>query len=251
MNEAVRLYWERQPCGTGPALVGNLAPGTREWYARIEEHRYSLEPFIHSLAQFPRHHGKRLLEVGVGAGTDHLQWARAGAECHGVDLTDAAIQTTREHLGLYGFRSDLQRIDAELLPFQDQTFDVVYSWGVIHHTENPERIVREIHRVLRPEGLFIGMMYGRHSVVAMKLWLKHGLLRGRPWRTLADVVRHHMESIGTKAYTPGELRALFNGFAQFTVIPILTPYDLNRIPHAVGQFIPKALGWFIGLRAVR
>jgi 2-polyprenyl-3-methyl-5-hydroxy-6-metoxy-1,4-benzoquinol methylase len=72
-------------------------------------------------------------EVGVGAGTDHLQWARAGALCHGVDLTDAAIETTRARLAHYGFTSELRRVDAETLPFPDDTFDVVWSWGVIHH----------------------------------------------------------------------------------------------------------------------
>ncbi len=251
MNEAVRQYWEREPCGTSPAVTDHLTPGTREWSERIEERRYLLEPFIHSLAQFTRHRGKEVLEVGVGAGTDHLQWARAGAVCHGVDLTDAAIQTTRERLGLYGLQSDLRRIDAERLPFEDRTFDIVYSWGVIHHADHPELIASEIHRVLRPGGLFLGMMYGRRSIVALKLWIKYGLLRGRPWRTLADVIWHHMESIGTKAYTLPELRSLFREFAVFDPMPILTPYDMEHIPASFGQFLPKSFGWFIALRAVR
>jgi len=251
MNEAVRQYWEREPCGTSPALVGNLTPGTREWYEGIEDCRYSLEPFIHSVAQFTRHYGKELLEIGVGAGTDHLQWARGGAICHGVDLTEAAIQTTKDHLGVYGFQSDLHRIDAEQLPFQDEAFDVVYSWGVIHHSDHPERIVGEIRRVLRPGGLFLGMMYGRHSVTALKLWVKQGLMRGRPWRTLADVVWNHMESVGTKAYTVRELRTLFREFTAFEGVPILTPYDFKRIPKWLGQLLPTWLGWFITLRAVR
>jgi SAM-dependent methyltransferase len=251
MNEAVRQYWEREPCGTSPALVGTLTPGSREWYERIEDRRYSLEPFIHSVAQFTRHHGKQLLEIGVGAGTDHLQWARGGAVCHGVDLTDAAIQTTKEHLSLYGFQSDLHRIDAEQLPFHDGRFDVVYSWGVLHHSHRPERIVGEIRRVLRPGGLFLGMMYGRYSLVALKLWIRYGLSRGRPWRTLADVVWNHMESVGTKAYTPRELRVLFQDFTAFEAAPMLTPYDLKHIPAWLGQFLPKSLGWFVALRGIR
>lgn len=116
LNEVVRDYWEKQTCGTGKAVVSGITPGTREWYEAIEEHRYRMEPFIHSVAQFTRYHGKVLLEVGVGAGTDHLQWARAGAICHGVDLTEAAVETTSRRFGLYGFRTELKHIDAETLP---------------------------------------------------------------------------------------------------------------------------------------
>src|SRR5688572_26194570 len=136
LNDEVRDFWERQPCGTDPRLVGALQPLTREWFEAVERYRYDVEPMIHAVAQFTRHHGKRVLEVGVGAGTDHLQWARAGALLTGVDLTDAAIETTRARLAAYGFSSDLRRVDAETLPFPDDSYDVVYSWGVIHHSEH-------------------------------------------------------------------------------------------------------------------
>ena len=251
LTEQVRSYWEDTPCGTGSEIVGELQSGSREWFERVEEYRYSVEPFIHSIAQFTRHRGKRLLEVGVGAGTDHLQWARAGAECHGVDLTDAAIETTRARLALYGLTSRLQRVNAETLPYADSYFDLVYSWGVIHHAEAPDRIVEEIRRVLKPGGLFIGMLYGRRSVLALKLWVRHALVAGKPWRSLRDVVWHHMESVGTKAYTPRELRRLFGAYARASAIPILTPYDTSRIPRAVASVLPDALGWFIAVRAVK
>jgi ubiquinone/menaquinone biosynthesis C-methylase UbiE len=250
-NDVVRQYWEKEPCGTSSSLVGAAAVGTREWFEAIEERRYDLEPFIHSVAQFTRHHGKTVLEVGVGAGTDHLQWARAGAECYGVDLTDAAIETTRSRLEVYGFDSTLQRIDAERLPFPDDTFDVTYSWGVIHHSQYPERIIREIRRVLRPGGVFIGMMYGRRSVQAFKLWVRHALLSARPWRSLKDVVWNHVESIGTKAYTVPELRAMFREFGVFEATPIITPYDRRRLPEWLGSVLPARLGWFIALRATK
>src|SRR5947207_5141764 len=83
-NERVREYWEQEACGTDRAVVGDLRPHTREWFEEVERCRYDVEPFIHSMAQFTRHHGRAVLEVGVGAGTDHLQWARAGCHCHGV-----------------------------------------------------------------------------------------------------------------------------------------------------------------------
>ena len=251
LNTLVRGYWEVEPCGTGAVLPGGVAKGSLEWYRQIEEHRYRAEPFIHGVAQFTRHRGKRLLEVGVGAGTDHLQWARAGLDCYGVDLTDAAIETTRKHLGHYGLSSNLQRIDAERLPFEDGFFDLVYSWGVIHHSESPEKIIAEIYRVLKPGGRFIGMMYGRRSPVVVKLWVRNALLRGRPWRSFREVVWNHMESIGTKAYTVRELKGLFQRFSAVETLPLVTTYDRRGFPNAVSCFFPDEWGWFIGLRAVK
>src|SRR5262245_24640395 len=244
MNQIVRNYWEQEPCGTGTAIVGALPVRSRDWYERVEQHRYDMEPMIHSVAQFTRHHGKRILEVGVGAGTDHLQWARAGAICHGVDLTDAAIETTRARLRTYGFDADLRRVDAETLPFDDNSFDVVYSWGVIHHSQKPESIIAEIHRVLRSGGLFLGMMYNRRSYAVFKWWVKHALLGGRPWRSFADVIWHHMESEGTKAYTTTELGSMFRAFHEFRAQPIVTKDELKPWPRWLSQFFPARWGFF-------
>ncbi|HEY3375054.1 MAG TPA: class I SAM-dependent methyltransferase [Candidatus Aquicultor sp.] len=249
IQEQVRLYWEQEPCGSGQSITGNVEPGTLAWFERIEEHRYTAEPMIHAVAQFTRHHGKKVLEIGVGAGTDHLQWARAGAECYGVDLTDAAIQTTRDRLALYGLHSQLQRVDAERLPFDDDTFDIVYSWGVIHHSEKPELIVQEIRRVLKSNGIFIGMMYGRHSVLAFKLWVKYALLKGKPWHSFADVIWHHMESIGTKAHTTRELKEIFSEFGGFSANSVITIYDKNKFPRWVSGFFPDKWGWYITMEA--
>jgi len=249
LNDEVKSYWEQEACGTQKVVVGKIEKFSREWYEKIEDHRYNVEPFIHSVAQFTRHHGKKLLEVGVGAGTDHLQWARAGLDCHGVDLTDEAIETTRRRLEIYGLHSKLQRVDAETLPFEDDSFDVVYSWGVIHHSEHPDKIIAEIHRVLKKGGVFIGMMYGRYSLAALKMWVSYALLKGKPWRSFADVIWNHMESIGTKAYTVPELRKLFSSFDHFEGKPITTPAELGDFPKWVVRFIPSSWGFFISLKA--
>jgi ubiquinone/menaquinone biosynthesis C-methylase UbiE len=251
LNERVRAYWENEPCGTAGFIVGDLLPGSKEWYERMEALRYEREPEIHATAQFTRHHGKTILEIGVGAGTDHLQWARAGAVCHGVDLTDAAVDVTRQRLALYGFTSDLQRCDAEKLPFEDASFDVVYSWGVIHHAESPALIVAEIHRILKPGGVFLGMLYGRHSPLVFKVWFSRALLRGRPWLSLRRVVYEHVESIGTKAYTPGELRGMFSAFTDLKIKPLRTYYDKLRWPGWVAEMFPDRLGWFITVKATK
>lgn len=245
VNEEVRSYWEERPCGVAPAFVDALPERTREWFERIEEYRYKSEPFIHSVAQFTRHHGKAILEVGVGTGTDHLQWARAGACCSGVDLTDSAIEITNARLSLYGFKSDLQRVDAEHLPYGDDTFDLVYSWGVIHHSARPELIVHEVRRVLKSGGEFIGMVYHRPSVAAFNLWMKYGLLKGKPWHSFTNIISRHVESKGTKAYSIREVRNLLAAFSSVSTHALITPYDRDVWPAWLSKFFPDAWGWFL------
>jgi len=249
LNDKVRSYWEQKPCGTSHEVTGDFEKGSLLWFENIEEHRYSIEPFIHSVAQFTRHHGKKILEIGVGAGTDHLQWARAGAICYGIDLTQAAIEITRSRLSMYGFESNLQCTDAENLPFDDEIFDLVYSWGVIHHTEHPQRIIQEIKRVLKSDGVFIGMMYNRHSLVAFEVWVRSALFKGKPWRSLSEVIWYSMESLGTKAYTVSELKELFSEFGSFSAKPIITAYDRSIGPAWLSKFFPDQWGWFITIRA--
>jgi ubiquinone/menaquinone biosynthesis C-methylase UbiE len=249
LNDEVKSYWEKEACGTQKEIVGEREKFSREWFEKVESYRYQVEPFIYSVAQFTQYHGKKLLEVGVGAGTDHLQWARAGLDCYGVDLTDEAIETTRRRLETYGLCSNLQRIDAETLPFEDNSFDVVYSWGVIHHSEYPEKIIAEIHRVLKKGGTFIGMMYGRYSLNSLRKWIDYALLRGKPWKSFADVLWNEMESVGTKAYTVPELKSLFADFDNFEGSPITTSAELENLPKWISRFIPSSWGFFIAIKA--
>jgi ubiquinone/menaquinone biosynthesis C-methylase UbiE len=248
---AVRAYWEAQPCGTTTPGVSEQPRMSEAWFAAVERDRYRAEPFVHSVAQFTRWSGKKVLEVGVGAGADHLQFARAGAVLSGVDLTEAAIQITRAHLAAHGLHSDLRRADAEHLPFDDASFDVVYSWGVIHHAPHPEAVIAEIHRVLRPEGTFLGMLYARRSVVTLKLWTRHGLMEGHPLTPFDRLVAEHMESPGTKAYTQSEVRKLFAGFSSCSTRRFATEWDRSRLPRRLAALLPDAVGWFIAIEADR
>jgi ubiquinone/menaquinone biosynthesis C-methylase UbiE len=250
-QDTVRLYWEGFPCGTTSDVTGDREKYTLEWFRSVENFRYKIEPEIHAVAQFTRFRGARLLEVGVGTGTDHLQWARAGAICHGVDLAQEAIDRTSLHLAHYGLTSELYRLDAETLPFEDNSFDVVYSWGVIHHSTDPNAIVAEIHRVLRPGGMFIGMMYRRHSLVVLKLWLRHALLKGKPFRSFAHLVWHHMESLGTRSYTRKELLQIFSIFSDVSLKRIVTYHDRAKLPPWTWDWIPDCFGWFIAIRAIK
>lgn len=246
LKKQVKEFWEREPCGSGAAQATRF---TREYFDEIEENRYRLEPFIHRFAQFSRQRGKKVLEVGVGAGTDHLQFARAGAHLSGIDITDVAVDMVTKRLALEGLSSDLRRSDAENLPFADNSFDYVYSWGVLHHTPDTVKSIDEVYRVCRPGRKTCIMLYHRRSIVAWMFWLRYAMLRLRPFRTLRDVIFNHMESIGTKCYTIREARYLFSKFQRVTVTPVLTPYDTEFIPTPFARCIPASWGWFLVVEA--
>jgi ubiquinone/menaquinone biosynthesis C-methylase UbiE len=244
-KEAVRRYWNAAPCGTPDVADAEEARKFRE----LERIRYEREPFISRFARFEESRGRRLLEVGVGAGTDHLRFARSGASCTGIDLSDVSLETTRRRLLAEGLASDLRVADVEDLPFPADSFDLAYSWGVIHHTPDTPRAALEILRVLRPGGRLCVMVYNRHSLVAGQAWLLHAALRGRPTRSLTDVLAHHMESPGTKGYTADEARALFRGARETSVETVVTPYDMRVgrrrfLPRWTQRAVPKRLGWF-------
>lgn len=244
-KEAVRRYWDVAPCGTADVAGEEEARKHRE----LERIRYEREPFIERFARFEDARGWRLLEVGVGAGTDHLRFARSGALCTGVDLSDVSLETTRRRIAAEGLSSDLRVADAENLPFSDGAFDIVYSWGVIHHTPDTRRAAREILRVLRGGGRFCVMVYNKHSLLAAQAWLIHAALRGSPRRSFADVLAHHVESPGTKAYTKLEARDLFEGATSRRVETVVTPYDMRIgrrrfLPQWTWRGVPRRLGWF-------
>lgn len=246
INEEVRGFWENEACGTSSDLIIEKDLYSKAWFEEVENYRYSAEPFIHSIAQFTKHSGKSVLEVGVGAGTDHSNWAKAGTDLFGVDLTEKGIEITKKRINLFDLESNLQRVDAESLPFEDSSFDVVYSWGVIHHSENTEKIIKEIYRVLKPGGIFLGMIYHRRSIHALNLWIKNALLVGKPWRTLKYILYHYNESIASKAYTFKETRLLFEKFETCKITPFLTLADL-RFLKSLKNLIPSKFGFYLGL----
>lgn len=156
----VRDFWEHNPCGHETSETSDRL----RYFKELEEYRYRTAPWIPEAADFGAYRGRRVLEVGCGMGTDGARFAAAGAEYTGVDLTPAAVALARENFELRGLRGEFMTANAEELPFSDQTFDHVYSFGVIHHTTNPEAIVAAIHRVLRPGGTMTAMLYNRTSI---------------------------------------------------------------------------------------
>ena len=182
-KKAVRDFWDQASCGE--ALY--LNDQSSDVYLAQARQRYALEPYIEQFADFGSARGKKVLEVGVGLGADHQRFAEAGAELWGIDLTPRAIEHARRRLLARGLHSNLSVGDAENLAFDDSTFDIVYSWGVLHHSPDTPKAVFEVRRVLRPGGVAKIMVYHKWSLVGYMLWLRYALMRFQPWISLADM----------------------------------------------------------------
>jgi SAM-dependent methyltransferase len=160
LKENVREFWNQNPCG---AQLSPEERGQREFFLDSEAKRYALEPHILEIVPFAQGRDKDVLEIGCGLGTDGVRWAVHGARYTGVDLTPEAVRLAGENFRLRRLSGRFQNLDAERLPFDDGSFDIVYSHGVIHHTPNTEGVVSEIYRVLRPGGKALVMVYHKSS----------------------------------------------------------------------------------------
>ncbi len=228
-KKAVQDFWERASCGEELYLHD----AGRQGYLEQARRRYELEPYIEQFAAFQSAHGQRVLEIGVGLGADHQRFAEAGAVLSGIDLTERAVAHARRRLELFGLASELKQGDAENLSFDDASFDLVYSWGVIHHSPNTPRAVGEIYRVLKARGVAKIMIYHTWSLVGYMLWVRYALLGLRPWMSLADIYARYLESPGTKAYSVAGARRLFAAFGDVEIQTLLTHGDL--LESAAGQ----------------
>ena len=230
LKESVRKFWDQASCGED--LYLDYA--NKDGYLSHSKARYRLEGWmIFPFADFSHSNGKSVLEIGVGLGADHQQFAQSGAVLTGLDLTQRAVGHTRRRLEAFGLHSSLSIGDAENLPFPDESFDVVYSWGVLHHSPDPQKAVDEAYRVLRYGGVARIMIYHKWSVVGFMLWLRYGVMSMKPFRSLEEIYSRHLESPGTKAYSHSEARRLFHDFAYVDISTPLAHADLLDSP--VGQ----------------
>ncbi len=248
LKERVRAFWQKNPCGT---KFSDAEMGTRLFFERVEEHRYTKEWHIPGAADFAGARGLSVLEIGCGLGTDGAQFAKAGATYTGVDLTDAAVELAQKRFQLFDLPGTFRTADAENLDFADESFDLVYSHGVLHHTPDTVKAVQEVHRVLKPGGRAVVMLYHRGSynyrvnirvlrrLGARLLKRESGLklvhrLTGEPVESLREHARHlkedarsylapdeflsqHTDGAGNplaRVYSRRQARELFKDFAE-------------------------------------
>jgi ubiquinone/menaquinone biosynthesis C-methylase UbiE len=262
-KQRAQKQWGNDPAG---AVYGREYEfGSREFFEEVERHRYhDYAPWMPEVMGFNEHAGERLIEIGCGMGTDLLQFARGGAICTGVDLTSRSIEISRHRFKLYGMPGTFLIADGEKLPFPDNSFDVVYSNGVLHHTPDTAGAVQEIHRVLRPEGIAKVMLYYRHSLNYWgEIMLHRGLLRGGLLRgdTPEQIMGRFVE-VGeetdplVKVYSRSQARQLFKSFRtiEFEVDQMIRAefYALGRMmPERIFRALRKRFGWNLIITATK
>ena len=191
----------------------------------VDEMRYSMYPWLYEAAEFRHHPGERVLEIGCGTGADLLQFAKHGAIATGIDVTPGHLKLARERIGN---TAEVLSADATDLPFEDASFDYVYSHGVLHHVDRPRRAVEEIFRVLRPGGRFNVHVYAFWSISHLHYRLRFG----RDWKL---AVENSTDPVHLDLYTGSELRKLF--------APARVTLEKHQWHH--WQALGRWVGWFL------
>jgi len=247
----VRAFWDRRPCnlrhGTAPV-------GTREYFDQVEARKYRVEPHIPGFSQFERWRGRRVLEIGCGLGTAAVSFARAGADYTAVELSAESLRLARRRFEIYGLSGRFHLGNAEELDsfLPVEPYDLVYSFGVIHHSPHPERIVRQVQRYLAPAGEFRLMLYARNS------W-KQALIEGgleQPEAQSGCPIAH--------TYTAADVHALLRGYEivelrQEHLFPYVVEkyvrheYELQpwfkTMPPEMFRALERHLGWHLLITA--
>ena len=207
----VKEHWEEEVCGTRNIINKSI---DSKAHKNVSNHRYLVEPHISKFISLGANKEKDIaLEIGVGAGSDFIQICNQCNHAYGVDLTDAAINLTRERCEMEGLSNfTLERLNASELPYENNFFDFVYSYGVIHHAPDTMAILSEIKRVSKPGAKIKIMVYSNFSLTGMMLYLLKGLLRFNIFTTQEKIIYEHLESPGTKSYSMKELNKVLTGF---------------------------------------
>lgn len=261
-----RTWWESNPMLYDWERTLQAEPGTVDFYAAVDERlfrswAYFGHPDYPDERPFARHidyaalQGKPVLEIGCGAGGVTAVMGQAGLNVSAIDLTRTAINFTQRRLQIAGLHVDLLHADAEQLPYRDDTFDLIWSWGVIHHSADMQRIIDGMYRILRPGGEVKIMVYHRHS---LQNWiiggLEQGILRGKLLTTSYDeILRQFWDGYLARHLTRRELSRMFARFRKvetqltdYTHLSFL-PRSLHMLDrHVVSRVVPAGLKQRLG-----
>jgi SAM-dependent methyltransferase len=267
--DRVREYWNARPCNLrhSPAPVG-----TRQYFDEVEARKYLVEPHIPGFAEFQRWSGKRVLEIGCGLGTDTMNFARAGAQVTAVDLSSRSLDLARQRADVFGLTDRISFVEgnAERLSdsVQAQAYDLVYSFGVIHHTPHPARVLQQIRtHYTGPQTTLKLMVYSRWSWKVLAILFQEA--HGKFWRLDEAVARHSEAQTGcpvTYTYTRQSARQLLeeNGLSiDDLFVDHIFPYHVPNyvqyryrktlpfrwLPDAAMRGLERRLGWHLCVTA--
>ena len=211
-------YWEQEVCGTRGILNKQL---TLDSHKKITAHRYKVEPHLREFVKFQNiSSDSKILEVGVGAGTDFIELCKQGGQVYGIDATQSSIDIVNQRLKFENIKNyNLKKCDAIKLNYSENFFDYIYSYGVIHHAEKTLKILSEFKRVIKPGGKIKLMVYSDFSLVGLMLYIYKGIFKFNFFTSQKELIAKYLESPGTKAYSKREIFKILESFG-FTNIKI-------------------------------
>ncbi|MDO8571671.1 MAG: methyltransferase domain-containing protein [bacterium] len=256
--ENVEQYWNTRPCNIRHS---DKEIGTREYFDAIEKRKYFVEPHIPNFAEFSRWKGKRVLEIGCGIGTDSINFARAGADLTIVELSEKSLELCKKRFEIYGLTARFYQGNAEKLSsfVPLEKYDIIYSFGVIHHTPDPAKVIHEIKKYCHKETELRVMLYSKWSWKVFWIILLYG--KGAFWKANTLVPKFSEAQIGSPvsyAYSFNEIRALLDGFqVQKIYKDHIFPYKIEKykryeyekvwyfriLPTPLFRLLEKTLGW--------
>jgi SAM-dependent methyltransferase len=198
----VREYWNRH---IHDLEITKHPVGSPGFFADLDQYHFEKLHHLQRLVDFDGYRGKRVLDVGCGAGTDLVRFARGGAHVTGVDVASSAIALARQNFAQQNLEADLREADGERLPFPDASFDFVYAHGVVQYAANDRAVVDECRRVLKPGGEAVFQVYNRLS------WLN-------VLSKLMKVGLEHEDAPVLRKYSASEFRSLLSGFSDVRIV---------------------------------
>jgi 2-polyprenyl-3-methyl-5-hydroxy-6-metoxy-1,4-benzoquinol methylase len=228
--EKVKKYWNDRPCNIRHS---NKEIGTKEYFEEVQNRRYKVEPHIMDFAEFPKWKDKKVLEIGCGIGTDSISFLKNGAHLTAVDLSEESIKIAKERSSLYGFQTDILFADAENLSkyLKPTTFDLIYSFGVLHHTPNPINSFKEITKYMNKESELRMMLYHKGAFKVLQILEQYDYDYSKADELIA---KHSEAQTGcpvTYSYTPKEITYILNEVGlEVTEIKIahIFPYKIEE-----------------------
>ena len=231
--KAIEEFWDERPCNSRHS---KKEVGTKEYFDEVEERRYFVEPHIRSFADFEKWRNKKVLEIGCGIGTDSINFARCGANFTGVDLSRKSLELCQKRFSVFGLPGKLLHSNgedlAEILEEEKGSFDLVYSFGVLHHTARPDKIIKAAKSLLKPNGEFRFMVYAKYSLKLFDVLREQGTW---DFSRASELIQRWSEAqIGsprTITYTLDEIRKILVGFE------ILESTRAHIFPYDIAEYI--------------
>lgn len=207
----VQDYWDSSPCFTKRSSAPR---DSKQFMDETEARKFKSEPAIPGFAEYEKWAGKRVLEIGCGIGIDSVNFARAGAEVTAIDLSEESLKIARKRSELAGVEIVFRCLNAEDRIW-NRNSDLIYAFGSIHHSPNPDSILRNLHSNLKHDGTLKLMVYNKYSWKSLWVLLKYG--HGKFWKFKELIARYSEAQTGcpvTHTYSRRELRTMLerNGF---------------------------------------